>query len=63
MLFLTRMIGQSVFIGENNEIKVTVAGMRAKNGKTIISLSFEAPDDIPIRREELLESNTSRFTV
>lgn len=50
MLLLTRREGNSVFIGKNYEIKVQF--IHCKNG--IALLAFDAPQDVPIAREELL---------
>lgn len=49
MLLLTRRVGESLFIGNN--IKVTVLGL---NGNQV-RIGIEAPDDVPILREELVE--------
>jgi len=49
MLVLTRRKEESVFI--NGNIKVTVLGV----DRGYVTLGFEAPDDVEIMREELLE--------
>ena len=51
MLILTRRTEESVFI--NGNIKVTVLGV----DRGYVKLGFEAPDDVEIMREELLEKN------
>jgi len=50
MLVLGRMIGQRIFVGENNEVVITVIG---KNGATIY-IGVDAEKDVPIHREEIL---------
>jgi len=47
MLVLTRKLDEAVWIGEN--IRVQVVGIQG--GK--VRLGFEAPDEVPIAREEL----------
>jgi len=49
MLILTRRNEESIFI--NGNIKVTVLGV----DRGYVKLGFEAPDDVEIMREELLE--------
>lgn len=49
MLVLTRKVGESIFIN-GQEIKVTVVGVN----KGQVKLGFEAPKEIDIMREELL---------
>jgi len=51
MLILTRLRGESIFINEN--IKVTV--LEVVGGR--VSLAFEAPKEVNIVREELLEED------
>ena len=50
MLCLTRSYEQSVII--NGDIKVTVLGIDRRG---TVKLGFEAPDDVVIVREELIE--------
>lgn len=50
MLLLTRRIGEKIIINEN----VTVVLKRIENGSVIIGI--DAPKEIPIMREELLEN-------
>ena len=47
MLILARNEGQTIFIGD--DIKITVLGI---NGKQV-RIGIEAPDDIPVDREEI----------
>ncbi len=53
MLCLTRSYEQSVII--NGNIKVTVLGIDRRG---TVKLGFEAPEEIPIMREELLEDHS-----
>jgi len=52
MLCLTRSYEQSVII--NGNIKVTVLGI----DRGYVKLGFEAPEDVIIVREELLEDHS-----
>ena len=54
MLCLTRSYEQSVII--NGNIKVTVLGID-RRGQVQVKLGFEAPEDVIIVREELLEKD------
>jgi len=54
MLILTRNKDQSVII--NGNIKVTVLGV---NYRGQVRLGFEAPEDVNIVREELLDEDSS----
>jgi carbon storage regulator len=49
MLVLSRKIGESVII--QNNIKITVLEISGNQ----IKLGFEAPDDVPIYRQEIYE--------
>jgi len=49
MLILTRRKEESVFI--NDDIKITILGI----DRGVVKLGFEAPGDVIILREELLE--------
>ena len=49
MLILTRSYEQSVII--NGNIKITILGI----DRGVVKLGFEAPDDVAIVREELLD--------
>jgi len=51
MLLLTRRIGESIFIGD--QITVTVVKIRDNS----VQLGIEAPKNIMIVRNELLEKN------
>jgi carbon storage regulator len=51
MLVLSRRLNERIFIGKNNEIKITV--VKQREGR--VRLGIEAPKDIPIFREEILE--------
>ena len=50
MLSLTRGVGQVVYLGTH--IKITIASISGKS----VRLAIEAPDDLLILREELIES-------
>ncbi len=49
MLCLSRKTGEGIVIGENIVVRVL------KNGKGAVRFGIDAPREIPIRREELLE--------
>jgi carbon storage regulator len=49
LLILTRRVGESLCIG--SDIKITVMGI---DGKKVL-LGTEAPNDIPVHREEVFE--------
>jgi carbon storage regulator len=53
MLILTRRIGESIVIGENEEIKITVLSI--KGGQ--VRLGIDAPIAIPVHRTEVVERN------
>ena len=53
MLVLTRRIQESIII--DGDIKITVLGIERNQ----VKLGFEAPDEVTIMREELLESDNS----
>lgn len=55
MLVLTRKVNESILIG--NGVRVTVARI---NGKQV-RIGVEAPKNIPIYREELLEQDRKNF--
>jgi len=50
MLVLGRRPNESIFMGRNNEIKITIV----KSSKGQVRLAIEAPKDMPIYREEVL---------
>ena len=56
MLILTRSYEQSVII--NGDTKVTVLGIDRRG---TVKFGFEAPDDVYIVREELLNSDLNRL--
>jgi len=54
MLVLSRKVGEKIFIGEN--ISVTI--VRVAQG--IVRIGIEAPDNLPILREEIKDQQTKR---
>lgn len=52
MLILTRRRGEKIIIGKNKEIVITFL---QSQGSNMMRMGFEAPPDIPIIREELVE--------
>jgi carbon storage regulator len=52
MLILTRRIGETLIIGKDGEIKVTVMGTKGNQ----VRIGVQAPDDVPINREETLNT-------
>lgn len=57
MLVLTRYPGQTVFIGENNEIAVTVLEVIGNN----VRLGFTCDKKTPILREEVALRNQAEI--
>jgi len=53
MLILTRRKEESIII--NGDIKITVLG----TDRGVVKLGFEAPSEVIIMREELLEDDSS----
>ena len=52
MLILTRRAGESIII--DGDIKIRILGIRSNQ----VRIGFEAPKEVDIVREELLEKNT-----
>jgi len=50
MLVLSRKLNESIIIGD--QIGITVVGLRGN----VVRLGIEAPDDVAIMREELLDA-------
>ncbi len=57
MLILTRKPGEAIIIGDN--IKVTILGVAGKQ----IRIGIEAPNDVPIHREEIYEKIHAEATL
>ncbi len=51
MLILTRRRNESILIGNNQEIKITILGVRGNQ----VQLGIEAPRDISVHREEVYD--------
>lgn len=51
MLILTRRMGESLIIGENAEITISVLGIKGSQ----VRLGINAPKDIPVHREEIYQ--------
>ena len=51
MLVLTRRIGETLIIGEEGSITVTVLGIKGNQ----IKIGVNAPKDIPVHREEIFQ--------
>jgi carbon storage regulator len=58
MLILTRMIGQKILIGDDITIVVT-----GHSGGLQVKLGIDAPRDVVVMREELLERYPERSAV
>jgi carbon storage regulator len=58
MLIIKRKLGESFFIGENQEVKITYLGFTGNQ----LKLGIEAPKDFLILREELLDKNNSEVS-
>lgn len=55
MLVLTRRIGEPLMVG--NDIKIVVGGIKGNQ----VKIAIEAPQDIPIHRQEIYERIKSEF--
>lgn len=51
MLILTRRRNESILIGNDQEIKITILGVRGNQ----VQLGIEAPRDIAVHREEVYD--------
>lgn len=51
MLVLTRRPSESIYIGNDKEIKITVISIKGRQ----IQLGIQAPKNIPIHREEVFD--------
>ena len=49
MLILTRRTGETLMIGDNAEIKVTVLGIKGNQ----VRLGVDAPKEVSVHREEI----------
>lgn len=49
MLILTRRIGESLVIGDNGEINITVLGVKGNQ----VRIGVNAPKDVSVHREEI----------
>jgi len=55
MLILTRKTGEAFYIGKNREIEVRVLSQGVPPYKNQIKIGINAPIDMPILREEIIE--------
>lgn len=51
MLVLNRRIGETLVIGDNEEIRITVTSVHGNQ----VKLAIEAPRHVPVHREEIAE--------
>jgi carbon storage regulator len=51
MLILTRKNKESIIIGDNKEIKITILNIRGNQ----VQIGIEAPKDITVHREEIFD--------
>jgi carbon storage regulator len=51
MLVLTRRPMESIYIGDNKEIKITVINIKGRQ----VQLGIDAPKDVPVHREEVFQ--------
>jgi carbon storage regulator CsrA len=58
-LVLHRRAGESIFIGESQEIKITMLGYNPRYGS--IKIGIDAPRKLPVLREEVFERNKNNF--
>ena len=59
MLILTRKIGETLVIGENGDIKITVLGIKGNQ----VRIGTEAPKNISIHREEVSQTIMKKSTL
>ena len=51
MLILTRRLGETLIIGDNAEVKVTVLGVKGNQ----VRMGIEAPKEVPVHRSEIYQ--------
>ena len=51
VLILTRRIGESLVIGKDGDVKVTILAVRGNQ----IRIGINAPKDVPVHREEIFD--------
>lgn len=51
MLILTRKNKESIVIGDNKEIKITILNVRGNQ----VQIGIEAPRDVTVHREEIFD--------
>jgi carbon storage regulator len=59
MLILTRRPGETIFVGENKEVQITVLGVKGNQ----VRVGISAPKNVPVHREEVqlrIDSGMSR---
>lgn len=49
MLILTRRVGETIVIGENGDIKITILGVKGNQ----VRIGTNAPNEVSIYREEI----------
>jgi len=49
MLILTRQVGETITIGDNVKVKVTVLGVKGNQ----VRVGIDAPKDVAVHREEI----------
>lgn len=58
MLVLTRNIDESIFIGDQGDIKVKILGIFGRQ----VRLGIEAPDDVEVHRKEVYKKIYASLT-
>lgn len=51
MLILTRRIHDTIIVGEDADIKITVLGVKGNQ----VRLGIDAPKDVPVHRKEIYD--------
>lgn len=51
MLILTRRVGETIVMGENGEVTVTVLGVKGNQ----VRIGVNAPEGVAVHREEIFE--------
>lgn len=51
MLVLTRRIGESLVIGDDGDVTITILGVKGMQ----VKVGIEAPKNLPVHREEIFK--------
>lgn len=59
MLVLTRRIGESLVIGDDGDITVTILGIKGMQ----VKVGIDAPKNLPVHREEIFKRIQAEETI